>query len=195
MDMEIENERIVVGLDIGTTKVCAVVASIDDRDRIHILGVGKAASEGLNRGVVVNIDKTVNAIKTAVEQAQLASGIEVNSVNVGIAGDHIRSIRSKGVITINNRDKEITVQDVERLLEDCQRIMLPPDQQILHVIPQEFVVDGQDGISDPVGMSGMRMEAEVHIITGLVSAAKNLYRCVERAGFQVADIILEPLAS
>lgn len=195
MEMEHENERIVVGLDIGTTKVCAVVASIDDQDRIHILGVGKAPSDGLNRGVVVNIDKTVNAIKTAVEQAQLASGIEVNSVNVGIAGDHIRSIRSKGVITINNRDKEITVQDVERLLEDCQRIMLPPDQQILHVIPQEFVVDGQDGISDPVGMSGMRMEAEVHIITGLVSAAKNLYRCVERAGFQVADIILEPLAS
>ncbi|MDZ7756976.1 cell division protein FtsA [Rhodohalobacter sp.] len=195
MEIENENERIVVGLDIGTTKVCAVVASIDEQDRIHILGVGKAPSEGLNRGVVVNIDKTVQAIKTAVEQAQLASGIEVNSVNVGIAGDHIRSIRSKGVITINNKDKEITVHDVERLLEDCQRIMLPPDQQILHVIPQEFVVDGQDGISDPVGMSGIRMEAEVHIITGLVSAAKNLYRCVERAGFQVADIILEPLAS
>lgn len=193
--MEQENERIVVGLDIGTTKVCAVVASINEQDKIHILGVGKAASDGLNRGVVVNIDKTVNAIKKAVEQAQLASGIEVNSVNVGIAGDHIRSIRSKGVITINNKDKEITVKDVERLLEDCQRIMLPPDQQIIHVIPQEFVVDGQDGISDPVGMSGMRMEAEVHIITGLVSAAKNLYRCVERAGYQVADIILEPLAS
>ena len=193
--MENENERIVVGLDIGTTKVCAVVASINEQDRIHILGVGKAPSDGLNRGVVVNIDKTVNAIKSAVEQAQLASGIEVNSVNVGIAGDHIRSIRSKGVITINNKNKEITVQDVERILEDCQRIMLPPDQQIIHVIPQEFVVDGQDGISDPVGMSGMRMEAEVHIITGLVSAAKNLYRCVERAGYQVADIILEPLAS
>src|SRR6056297_130072 len=193
--MEHENERIVVGLDIGTTKVCAVVASINEQDKIHILGVGKAPSDGLNRGVVVNIDKTVNAIKKAVEQAQLASGIEVNSVNVGIAGDHIRSIRSKGVITINNKDKEITVQDVERLLEDCQRIMLPPDQQIIHVIPQEFVVDGQDGISDPVGMSGKRMEAEVHIITGLVSAAKNIYRCVERAGYQVADIILEPLAS
>lgn len=195
LDMTNENERIVVGLDIGTTKICAVVASINDQDRIHILGVGKAKSDGLNRGVVVNIDKTVNAIKTAVEQAQLASGIEVNSVNVGIAGDHIRSIRSKGVITINNKDKEITIKDVERLLEDCQRIMLPPDQQIIHVIPQEFVVDGQDGISDPVGMSGMRMEAEVHIITGLVSAAKNLYRCVERAGYEVADIILEPLAS
>ncbi len=193
--MEHENERIVVGLDIGTTKVCAVVASINEQDRIHILGVGKAPSEGLNRGVVVNIDKTVNAIKSAINQAELASGIEVSSVNVGIAGDHIRSIRSKGVITINNRDKEITVQDVERILKDCQQIMLPPDQQIIHVIPQEFVVDGQDGISDPVGMSGMRMEAEVHIITGLVSAAKNLYRCVERAGYQVADIILEPLAA
>lgn len=195
MSIENENERIVVGLDIGTTKVCAVVASINSQNRIHILGVGKAPSEGLNRGVVVNIDKTVNAIKTAIKQAELASGIEVNSVNVGIAGDHIRSIRSKGVITINNKDKEITVEDVERILKDCQQIMLPPDQQILHVIPQEFVVDGQDGITDPVGMSGMRMEAEVHIITGLVSAAKNLYRCVERAGYLVADIILEPLAS
>jgi len=190
-----EQDKIVVGLDIGTTKVCAIVASIDDQDHINILGVGRAPSDGLNRGVVVNIDKTVNAIQTAIEQAQLASGIEVRSVNVGIAGDHIRSMRSKGVITINNRDNEITMQDVERLLEDCQRIMLPTDQQIIHVIPQEFVVDGQDGISDPVGMSGMRMEAEVHIITGLVSAAKNIYRCVERAGYQVADIILEPLAS
>lgn len=193
--MEEQENRIVVGLDIGTTKVCAVVASIDPQDRINILGVGKAPSDGLNRGVVVNIEKTVNAIKTAIEQAQLASGIEVKSVNVGIAGDHIRSMRSKGVITINNRDNEITMHDVERLLEDCQRIMLPTDQQIIHVIPQEFVVDGQDGISHPVGMSGMRMEAEVHIITGLVSAAKNIYRCVERAGYEVADIILEPLAS
>ncbi len=190
-----EHENIMVGLDIGTTKICAIVASIDEQERIHILGVGKAHSEGLNRGVVVNIDKTVNAIKDAIAQAELASGIQVNSVNVGIAGDHIRSMRSKGVITINNRDNEITAKDVERLLEDCQRIMLPTDQQILHVIPQEFVVDGQDGISDPVGMSGMRMEAEVHIITGLVSAAKNMYRCVERAGYQVADLILEPLAS
>ncbi len=188
-------ERIVTGLDIGTTKVCAVVASVDEMQKINILGVGKAPSDGLNRGVVVNIEKTVNAIRTAIEQAQLASGIEVKSVNVGIAGDHIRSLRSKGVITINNPDNEITIKDVERLLEDCQRIMLPTDQQIIHVIPQEFIVDGQDGIGDPVGMSGMRMEAEVHIITGLVSAAKNMFRCVERAGFQVADLILEPLAS
>lgn len=193
--MNTMEDRIVVGLDIGTTKVCAVVASVDEMQKINILGVGKAPSEGLNRGVVVNIEKTVNAIRTAIEQAQLASGIEVKSVNVGIAGDHIRSLRSKGVITINNRDNEITIKDVERLLEDCQRIMLPTDQQIIHVIPQEFIVDGQDGIGDPVGMSGMRMEAEVHIITGLVSAAKNMFRCVERAEFQVADLILEPLAS
>lgn len=188
-------ERIVVGLDIGTTKVCAIVASVTEGDKINILGVGKAPSDGLNRGVVVNIDKTVNAIKSAIEQAQLASGIEVRSVNVGIAGDHIRSMSSKGVITINNRDNEITMKDVERLLQDCQKIMLPSDQQIIHVIPQEFIVDGQDGISDPVGMSGMRMEATVHIITGLVSAAKNLYRCVEKAGYEVADLILEPVAS
>jgi cell division protein FtsA len=192
---ETNNERIVVGLDIGTTKICAIVASINELQQINILGIGKAPSDGLNRGVVVNIDRTVSAIRTAIEQAQLASGIEVRSVNVGIAGDHIRSMRSKGVITINNRDNEITMKDVERLLEDCQRIMLPNDQQIIHVIPQEFIVDGQDGISDPVGMSGMRMEAEVHIITGLVTAAKNMYRCVERAGFQVSDVILEPLAS
>lgn len=189
-----EQENIMVGLDIGTTKICAIVASIEN-DRINILGVGKASSEGLNRGVVVNIDKTVNAIKDAVNQAELASGIRVNSVIVGVAGDHIRSARSKGVITINNKDNEITAQDVERIIEDCKRIMLPPDQQILHVIPQEYVVDGQDGIKDPIGMSGKRMEAEVHIITGLVSATKNIYRCVERAGFEVSDIILEPLAS
>ncbi len=188
-------ERIVVGLDIGTTKVCAVVASMNEDNQVNILGLGKAPSDGLNRGVVVNIDRTVNAIRTAIEQAEHASGVDVRSVNVGIAGDHIRSLRSKGVITITNRDNEITPQDVDRLIEDCQRIMLPTDQQILHVIPQEFIVDGQDGINDPIGMSGMRMEAEVHIVTGLVSAAKNLYRCVEKAGYQVADIILEPLAS
>ena len=189
------DERIVVGLDIGTTKVCAIVASMNDDNQVNILGLGKAPSEGLNRGVVVNIDKTVSAIRSAIEQAEHASGVDVRSVHVGIAGDHIRSLRSKGVITITNRDNEIMPQDVERLIEDCKRIMLPTDQQILHVIPQEFIVDGQDGISDPIGMSGMRMEAEVHIVTGLVSAVRNLYRCVEKAGYQVADIILEPLAT
>jgi cell division protein FtsA len=190
-----EHDRIVVGLDIGTTKICAIIASVDEENSVHILGVGKAPSDGLNRGVVVNIDRTVQAIKAAVEEAELASGIKVNAVNVGIAGDHIRSISSKGVITINNKDQEITRADVDRLLQDCRKVLLPTDQQILHVIPQDFIVDGQDGISDPIGMSGVRMEGEVHIITGLVSAAKNIYRCVERAGYEVADIILEPLAS
>lgn len=189
------SERIIVGLDIGTTKVCAVVASVTAGDKVNILGIGKAPSDGLNRGVVVNIEKTVAAIKSAVHQAELASGIQVQSVNVGIAGDHIRSNRSKGVITINNRDNEIRREDVNRLILDCQNIALPSDYKIIHVIPQEYIVDGQDGIIDPIGMSGMRMEAEVHIITGLVSAIKNMHRCVERAGYETADLILEPLAS
>lgn len=187
--------QIVVGLDIGTTKVCAIVASIDSRSSVNILGVGKAPSEGLNRGVVVNIDKTVSAIRTAIEQAELASGIQVQAVNVGIAGDHIRNQPSKGVITITNEDQEIRTKDVERLIEDCKQIAIPSDQEILDVIPQEFIVDGQDGIQDPVGMSGVRMEADVRIVTGLVSAANNLQRCVKRAGYEVADVILEPLAS
>lgn len=194
-DSEEQQDRIVVGLDIGTTKVCAIVASIDSRDKVNILGVGKAPSEGLNRGVVINIDKTVQAIRSAIEQAELASGIQVQAVNVGIAGDHIRSQSSKGVITITNKDQEITVQDVERLMQDCKQIAIPPNEEILAVIPQEFIVDGQDGIQDPVGMSGVRMEADVRIVRGLVSAANNLQRCVRRAGYDVADVILEPLAS
>ena len=194
-DSEQQEDRIVVGLDIGTTKVCAIVASIDSRSKVNILGVGKAPSEGLNRGVVVNIDKTVNAIRSAVEQAELASGIQVQAVNVGIAGDHIKSHTSRGVITITNKDQEITVQDVERLIKDCKQVNFPSDEEILDVIPQEFIVDGQDGIQDPVGMSGVRMQADVRIVTGLVTAADNLQRCVRRAGYEVADVILEPLAS
>lgn len=189
------HERIVVGLDIGTTKVCAIVASIDEQERINILGVGKAKSEGLKRGVVVNIEKTMNAIRTAVEQAERASGKKVHAVNVGIAGDHINSIRSRGAITKSDLSQEISKVDVDRLIEEIKQIKLPPDQQIIHVIPQEFSVDGQDGIVDPIGMSGMRIEADVHIITGMVSAVKNIYRCVEKAGYEVMDIILEPLAS
>ena len=189
------NERIVVGLDIGTTKVCAVVASTDDLGRINILGVGISESDGLNRGVVVNIDRTVAAVKEAIAEAERGSGVEVRSVVVGIAGDHVQSFQSRGVITISHRDGEITAEDVRRLLEDTKHVAMPADREILHVIPQEFIVDGQDGVADPVGMSGVRLEANVHIITGLVSAAKNIYRCVEKAGYQVADIVLEPLAS
>ncbi|MEM9664992.1 MAG: cell division protein FtsA [Bacteroidota bacterium] len=189
------NERIVVGVDIGTTKVCAIVASVDEHNRVNILGMGVTESDGLNRGVVVNIDKTVMAVQYAIEEAERAAGVSVRSVIVGIAGDHVQSFQSRGVITISNRDGEITTQDVSRLLEDTTHVAMPADRKILHVIPQEFIVDGQDGVADPVGMCGVRLEANVHIITGLVSAAKNIYRCIEKAGYEVADIVLEPLAS
>jgi cell division protein FtsA len=189
------NDRIVVGLDIGTTKVCAVVATADELERINVLGVGVAESDGLNRGVVVNIDRTVNAVKDAVEEAERMAGVSVRNVIVGIAGDHVQSFQSRGVVTISNKDGEITESDVERLLEDTTHVAMPADREILHVIPQEFIVDGQDGVADPVGMSGVRLEANVHIITGLVSAAKNIYRCIEKAGYHVQDIVLEPLGS
>jgi len=188
-----KNEEIVVGVDIGTTKVCAVVAAEDDLGRVNILGVGMAPSDGLNRGVVVNIDRTVNAVREAIQEAERAAGVEVQNVIVGIAGDHVQSFQTRGVVTI--RSGEITQNDVQRLLEDTMHVALPADREILHVIPQEFIVDGQDGVADPVGMSGVRLEANVHIITGLVSAAKNIYRCIEKAGFAVSDIVLEPLAS
>ncbi len=186
-------DNIVVGVDIGTTKVCAVVAGKDDLDRVNILGVGMAPSDGLNRGVVVNIDRTVAAIRDAIEEAERAAGVEVQDVIVGIAGDHVQSSQTRGVVAINSH--EITQNDVQRLLEDTTHVAMPADREILHVIPQEFIVDGQDGVADPVGMSGVRLEGEVHIITGLVSAAKNIYRCIEKAGFQVSDLVLEPLAS
>ena len=189
------DERIVVGIDIGTTKVGAVVAAADALapDRINILGVGVAESEGLNRGVVVNIDKTVAAVQQAVHEAERMAGVTVRSLVVGIAGDHVQSFQSRGVITI--RHGEITAYDVQRLLDDTTQVALPADREILHVVPQEFIVDGQDGVPDPVGMSGVRLEANVHIVTGLVSAAKNIYRCIEKAGYEVADLVLEPLAS
>ena len=186
-------ERVVVGVDIGTTKICAVVASADEFDRIHVRGVGVAPSDGLNRGVVVNIDKTVEAVRAAIGEAERAAGTETRSVVVGIAGDHIQSFQSRGVITVTGG--EIDRDDVQRLLEDTKHVAMPADREILHVLPQEFIVDGQDGVADPIGMSGVRLEANVHIITGLVSAAKNIYRCIEKAGYAVDDIVLEPLAS
>ncbi len=189
------NENIVVGVDIGTTKVCAAVAAEDDLGRVNILGLGVAESDGLNRGVVVNIDRTVAAVQEAIDEAERAAGVDVHRVIVGIAGDHVQSFQSRGVVAISNRNGEITQRDVQRLLEDTMHVAMPADREILHVIPQDFIVDGQDGVADPVGMSGVRLEANVHIITGLVSAAKNIYRCIEKAGYEVADLVLEPLAS
>lgn len=180
-------------MDIGTTKVCAVVAESDELGKINVLGIGLAESDGLNRGVVVNIDKTVASVQKAIHEAERAADVEVQNVIVGIAGDHIQSFQSRGVITIAN--PEISESDVRRLIDDTTHVAMPPDREILHLIPQEFIVDGQDGVLDPVGMHGVRLEANVHIITGLISAAKNIYRCIQKAGYQVTDVVLEPLAS
>ncbi|MBI5463403.1 MAG: cell division protein FtsA [Ignavibacteriales bacterium] len=190
-------QEIAVGLDIGTTKVCAIVAAPDESrpGKLKILGIGRSVSDGLTRGVVTNIERTVASIKVAVVDAEQQSGVKINSVTVGIAGDHIQSFQSRGVIAISRPENEITKDDVARLIDDTRKVALPLDRKIIHVIPQQFIVDGQDGIYDPVGMSGVRMEAVVHIITGLVTAAQNIYRCVQRAGLQVNDLVLEPLAS
>lgn len=185
-----------VGLDIGTSKVCALVTSPDpSNNTLKILGIGIAESEGLNRGVVVNIEKTIRSIKKVIEQAEEQSGIKINEVTVGIAGDHIEAIKTRGIIGISNSEQEITQSDVDRLLKDASKIAIPSERKILHVIPQDFIIDGQDGITDPIGMSGIRMEANVNIITGLKTAINNIYRCVERLDIKVKDVILEPIAS
>jgi cell division protein FtsA len=189
------HEHIIVGLDIGTTKVCAIVASADENGKINILGIGHSPSDGLTRGVVTNIDKTVRSIHSAIEEAESQSGVRIQTVMVGIAGDHIQSFQSRGVIAISRPENEITQEDVDRLIEDTKRVALPSDRKIIHVIPQEFIIDGQDGVFDPVGMSGVRMEANVHIITGLVTAAQNIMKCVQRANLTIDDMVLEPLAS
>ncbi|MDH7516011.1 MAG: cell division protein FtsA [Bacteroidota bacterium] len=187
--------RIVVGLDIGTTKTCCIIATMDANRNITIMGIGTAENDGMARGTVTNIERTVNSIRMAVQRAEKQSGIKVHAVNVGIAGDHIQSFQSRGVIAINNPDNEITRKDIERLIQDTKRVNLPPDRKIIHVIPQEYIVDGQDGIYNPEGISGVRLEGHVHIITGSLTAVQNIYKCVERAGFEVNELILEPLAS
>ena len=188
-------ENIIVGLDIGTTKVCAIVAGTDEHGRMNILGIGRSPSDGITRGVVTHIDRTTTSIVNTIAEAESSSGVKISSVIVGIAGDHIQSFQSRGVIGISGPDHEVTQPDIDRLIEDTKRVALPSDRKIIHVIPQEFIIDGQDGIYDPLGMSGVRMEANVHIITGLVSAAQNIYKCVQRAGLEISDMVLEPLAS
>jgi cell division protein FtsA len=188
--------RLVCGLDIGTTKATAILADVADPEAIQLLGVGTATSEGLKRGVVVDLDRTTAAVSRAVEAAErMAGDVRVRSVVAGIAGDHIRSLNSRGVIAVAGRDHEIGPGDVTRVVEAARAVAIPADRGVIHVLPQEFVVDSQRGIREPVGMCGVRLEAEVHIITGASAAARNLLRAIERADLRVDDLVLQPLAS
>jgi cell division protein FtsA len=186
-------QGLIVGLDIGTSKIEAVVGEVNDDGVIEIIGIGSSPSYGLKKGVVVNIESTVQSIQRAVEEAELMAGCEIHSVYTGIAGSHIKSYNSTGVVAI--RMQEASLGDVERVIDAARAIAIPADQRILHVLPQEYIIDGQEGIRDPIGMSGVRLEARVHLVTGAVSAAQNIVKCVERCGLRVDDIILEQLAS
>ncbi|MBC8048069.1 MAG: cell division protein FtsA, partial [Fimbriimonadaceae bacterium] len=189
------NNRIITGLDIGTTKICAIVGRMNEHGKIEVLGLGKADSFGVMRGVVANIDKTVEAIKLAVKDAETKSGIKITEVYVGIAGQHIKSLQHRDIITREDAENEIAQEDIDRLIQNMQKIVLPPGDRIIHVLPQEFIVDGEPDVKDPIGMNGVRLEANFHIITGQIAAAKNIFKCVEKAGLKVLDLILEPLAS
>ena len=184
---------LIVGLDIGTSKVLALVGEVGADGAIEVLGIGTQPSRGLKKGVVVNIESTVQSIQRAVEEAELMAGCEIHSVFAGIAGSHVRSLNSHGVVAI--RDREVTPGDVEHVIDAARALAIPADQKILHVLPQEFVVDGQEGIHDPIGMSGVRLEAKVHIVTGADSAAQNIEKCIKRCGLEVEDVVLEQLAS
>src|SRR6058998_2311773 len=186
---------LVVGLDVGTTKVCVVIAEPAPRGTLNVIGVGTAPSRGLRRGIVVNIDSTVEAIKTAVGEAEQMAGVEVSGAFAGIAGGHIRGVNSRGVVGITGKNHEVSDADVERVIEAARAINLPQDREIIHVLPQSFVVDDGEGVREPIGMSGVRLEAEVHIVTGAVTSVQNVVRSVNRAGLTVQDIVLEPLAS
>ncbi len=185
----------VVALDIGTTKICAIVGRRNQHGKIEILGVGKVESSGVLRGVVSNIEKTVNAIGDAVSLANRQAAIDTQLVHVGIAGQHIKSLQHRGLLTRHNDHIEIGQKDIDQLINDMHKLVLPPGDKIIHVIPQEFTVDNEQGIVDPIGMSGVRLEANFHIITGQITASNNIYRCVERCGMQVVDMTLEPIAS
>ena len=195
MEANAFNKKKVVALDIGTTKVCAVAGYKNEHGKIEILGFGKVDSEGVLRGVVSNIEKTVNAIAEATAIARRNSGIDIEVVHVGIAGQHIKSLQHRGILTRQSDHTEIDQQDIKKLISDMFKLVLPPGDKIIHVIPQEYTVDSEQGILDPIGMSGVRLEANFHIITGQITAANNIHRCVERTGLKVANMTLEPIAS
>jgi cell division protein FtsA len=180
---------------VGTTKICAIIAEAGPGGGLDVIGVGAAASRGLRKGVVVNIDSTVEAIKQAVAEAEQMAGVEVEAVYAGVAGGHIRGVNSRGVVAVSGKDREVSGEDVERAVEAARAINLPQDREIIHVLPQTFLVDDQDGVREPIGMSGVRLEVETHIVTGAVRSVQNVVRSVNRAGLAVQDIVLEPLAS
>ena len=184
---------VVVGLDIGTTKVCCMVGEASHDGSLEIVGIGTAPSTGLRKGVVVHIESTVESITKAVEEAELMAGLEISTVTAGIAGGHIQSFNSSGSVTI--KDREITHQDVQRAIDAAKALDIPLDREVIHIIPQEYVIDGEDGIRDPIGMSGARLEVKVHIVTGAVSSAQNIVKCANLAGLNVSEICLEPIAS
>ena len=185
--------RQIVGLDIGTSKVVAMVGQVNDDGELEVIGIGSQRSRGLKKGVVVNIESTVQSIQRAIEEAELMAGCEIRSVYAGIAGSHIRSLNSHGAVAI--REREVGEQDMERVLDAAQAVAIPADQRVLHVLPQEYLVDNQEGIREPLGMSGVRLEAKVHLVTCAINAAQNIEKCVERCDLEVKDIILEQLAS
>jgi cell division protein FtsA len=188
-----EHKDLLVGLDIGTSKVVAVVAELQHDGRYEVIGMGQHESRGLKKGVVVNIEATVNSIQRALEEAELMADCKIRDVFTGIAGSHIKSFNSSGMVAI--KDKEVTGTDVARVIETAKAVSIPGDQQMLHVLTQEFIVDGQEDVREPLGMSGMRLEVKVHIVTGAVSAAQNIVKCVRRCGLEVSDLMLQPLAS
>lgn len=193
MSKQRDPKNLIVGLDIGTSKIICIVAEVQPEGTLEVIGMGTHPSKGLRRGVVVNIESTVNAIQRALEEAELMADCKIREVYTGIAGNHIRSFNSHGMVAI--KDKEISQIDVERVIDTARAVNIPMDQQILHTIPQEFVVDGQEDVKDPLGMSAVRLEVRVHMVTGAVSAAQNIVKCVRRCGIEVRDLVLQPLAS
>jgi len=187
------DRNLIVGLDIGTTKVAAIVGEINELGEVEVIGIGSTPSRGLKKGVVINLESTVNSIQRAVEEAELMAGCEITSVYAGIAGSHIKSLNSHGIVAI--RDKEVSQYDIDRVIDSARAVAIPADQKILHILPQEFVIDMQEGIKEPIGMSGIRLEAKVHMVTGSVSAAQNIIKCIRRCELGVDDIVLEQLAS
>jgi len=185
-------EELIVGLDIGTTKICVIVAERTENG-LDVVGIGTHPSRGLRKGVVVDIDATVDSIKHAVEEAELMADCEITSVYAGIAGGHIRALNSHGVVAV--KDREVGESDIRRVIDAAKAVAIPMDREVIHVIPQEFIVDDQDGIREPLGMSGVRLEAQIHIVTAAVTSAQNIVKCANRAGLNVMDIVLEPLAS